>query len=138
MATNPTSYPTSAGLSACLDHAPLPMATVKGTAHTVCYVNAAFCRLVDKTSDELVGKRLIGMCAELDECLPMLDRVHLTGKPESHIVQGHFALRSDFLSYTMWPLRVEEHTVGVMIQVIETAPLYEKTVAMSEALMLGA
>ena len=138
MAANPTSYPMPPGLSACLDHAPLPMAAVEGTAHTVCYVNAAFCRLVDKTSDELVGKPLIGMLAELDECLPMLDRVHLTGKPESHIVRGHFGLRADFLSYTMWPLRVDEHTVGVMIQVIETAPLYEKAVAMSEALMLGA
>ena len=39
MAANPTSYPMPAGLSACLDHAPLPMATVEGTAHTVCYVN---------------------------------------------------------------------------------------------------
>ena len=68
----------------------------------------------------------------------MLDRVHLTGKPESHIVQRHFGLRSDFLSYTMWPLIVGEHRAGVMIQVIETAPLYEKAVAMSKALMLGA
>ena len=65
MATNPASYPMPPGLSACLDHAPLPMATVKGTTHTVCYVNAAFCRLVDKTGDELVGKPLIGMLAEL-------------------------------------------------------------------------
>jgi two-component sensor histidine kinase len=138
MATNPTTYPMPPGLSACLDHAPLPMATVKGAEHTVCYVNAAFCRLVDKTSDELVGKPLAGMLAELDECLPMLDRVHRRGKPESHIVQGHFALRPDFLSYTMWPLKVDDHAVGVMIQVIETAPLYEKAVAMSEALMLGA
>jgi two-component sensor histidine kinase len=138
MATNPTSYQIPPGLSACLDHAPLPMATVKGTAHTVCYVNAAFCRLVDKTSAELVGKPLTGMLAELDECLPMLDRVERTGKPENRIVRGHLALRPDLLSYTVWPLRVDEHTVGVMIQVTETAPLYEKAVEMSEALMLGA
>ena len=85
-----------------------------------------------------MGKPLIGVLAELDECLPMLDRIYLTGIPESHIARGHFGLRADFLSYTMWPLRVDEHTVGVMIQVIETAPLYEKAVAMSEALMLGA
>jgi two-component sensor histidine kinase len=138
MATNPASYPMPPGVPAFLDHAPSPMATVEGTAHSVCYVNAAFCRLVDKTSDELVGKPLIGMLAELDECLPTLDRIHRTGKPESHIVQGRLGLRSDFLSYTMWPLRMDEHTAGVMIQVIETAPLYEKAVAMSEALMLGA
>jgi hypothetical protein len=109
MTANPTSYPIPPGLSACLDHAPLPMAAVEGTAHTVCCVNAAFCRLVDKTSDDLVGKPLIGVLAELDKCLPMLDRIHLTGKPESHIVRGRFGLRADFLSYTMWPLRVDEH-----------------------------
>jgi two-component sensor histidine kinase len=114
------------------------MATVTGTTHTVCYVNGAFCRLVDKTSDELVGNPLSSMVPELDECLPVLDRVHHTGQPESHIVQRHFVVRAGFLSYTMWPLRMDEDTVGVMIQVIETAPLYERAVAMSEALMLGA
>ncbi len=138
MTANPTSRPLPPGQWACLDHAPLPMATVEGTAHTVCYVNPAFCRLVDRTSDELVGKPLNGVLAELDKCLPMLDRIYLTGTPESHIARGHFGLRADFLSYTMWPLRVDEHRVGIMIQVIETAPLYEKAVAMSEALMLGA
>jgi two-component sensor histidine kinase len=37
----------------------------------------------------------------------------------------------------MWPLIANEQVVGVAIQVIETAPLDERTVAMNEALMLG-
>jgi two-component sensor histidine kinase len=37
----------------------------------------------------------------------------------------------------MWPVMENEHAVGVAIQVIEAAPLEERTLAMNEALMLG-
>ena len=37
----------------------------------------------------------------------------------------------------MWPVTADDRTVGVVIQVVETAPLHERTLAMNEALMLG-
>ena len=59
MAVKPISAHRPPDLSSlCLaiaEHAPLPMATVEGASHIVRYVNPAFCRLLDKPSEQLVG-----------------------------------------------------------------------------------
>src|ERR1700686_2570566 len=121
----------------CLEHAPLPMATLEGAMHIVRYVNPAFCRLIDKTRDELVGEPFCEMSPEAVECLASLDRVYRTGKFESHTEQERSDPRAIFASCTMWPVMADERTVGVMIQVTESAPLHQRTLAMNEALMLG-
>ena len=113
------------------------MATVEGASHIVRYVNPAFCRLMDKPTEQLVGKPFCEMLPEKDECVTLLDRVYRTGKPESHTEQQHSKPHPVFWSYTMWPVIADERPVGVMIQVTETAQFHEKTVAMNEALMLG-
>jgi len=77
------------------------------------------------------------MMPDKGECLGQLDRVYRTGKPESRTEQGHSGRRPVSLSYTMWPVTADERTVGVAIQVTETAPPNERTIAMNEALMLG-
>ena len=126
--------------SLCLaitEHAPLPMATVEGASHIVRYVNPAFCRLLDKPSEQLVGIPFCEMLPERDECVTLLDRVFRTGKPESHTEQQHSKPHPVFWSYTMWPVLADERPVRVMIQVTETAQFHEKTLAMNEALMLG-
>jgi PAS domain S-box-containing protein len=126
--------------SLCLaitEHAPLPMATVEGASHIVRYVNPAFCRLLDKPSEQLVGIPFCKMLPERDECVTLLDRVFRTGKPESHTEQEHSKPHPGFWSFTMWPVLADERPVGVMIQVTETAQFQEKTLAMNEALMLG-
>ena len=126
--------------SLCLaitEHAPLPMATVEGASHIVRYVNPAFCRLLDKPSEQLVGIPFCKMLPERDECVTLLDRVFRTGKPESHTEQEHSKPHPGFWSFTMWPVLADERPVGVMIQVTETAQFHEKTLAMNEALMLG-
>ena len=127
-------------LSLCLaitEHAPLPMATVEGASHIVRYVNPAFCRLLDKPSEQLVGIPFCEMLPERDECVTLLDRVFRTGKPESHTEQEHSKPHPVFWSFTMWPVLADERPVGVMIQVTETAQSQEETLAMNEALMLG-
>src|SRR6202040_1321397 len=55
----------------------------------------------------------------------------------SHTEQKHFGPNPFFSSYTIWPVMVDGRMAGLMIQVIETAPLHEKTLAMNEALLLG-
>jgi diguanylate cyclase (GGDEF)-like protein len=124
-------------LSACLEHAPSPMAAVEGAMHTVRYVNPAFCMLVRKTQDELVGKPFSGTVPERDESLALLDRVFRTGASESHTSGEHADPRPVFSSCAMWPVVAGESTVGVIVQVITSAPLQEKTLAMNEALILG-
>ena len=125
--------------SLCLaitEHAPLPMATVEGASHIVRYVNPAFCRLMDKPMEQLVGKPFCEMLPEKDECVALLDRVFRTGNPESHTQQEH-SKPPVFWSYTVWPVLTDERIVGVIIQVTDTIKFHEKTVAMNEALLLG-
>jgi two-component system, NtrC family, sensor kinase len=97
--------------SLCLaitEHAPLPMATVEGASHIVRYVNPAFCRLLDKPSEQLVGIPFCEMLPERDECVTLLDRVFRTGKPESHTEQEHSKPHPGFWSFTMWPVLADE------------------------------
>ena len=117
--------------------APLPMATLEGPNHIIRYINAAFCRLMNRTKEELIGKPFGQTVPEKDECFNLLDRVYRTGKSESHTEQSQADPRAMFWSYTVWPVVTIERPVGVMIQISETAKFHEQTLAMTEALMLA-
>src|SRR5471032_1523424 len=104
MTARPTRAPRPPDLSnPCLEHAPLPMATVEGATHIVRYVNPAFCRLIDKTKDELLGKPFGEILPEQDDCLALLDRVYRTGQSASDTELERSDPRPVFSSYTMWP-----------------------------------
>jgi two-component sensor histidine kinase len=138
MTARPSPAPRPPDLSnPLLEHAPLPMAMVEGAMHIVRYANQAFCRLIDKTKDELLGEPLREALPETVECPAALDRVYRTGKFESHAEPEGSDSGAVFSSYTMWPVIADERPVGVMIQASGTAPLHEKTIAINEALLLG-
>jgi len=113
------------------------MATVEGATRIVRYVNPAFCRLMAKTTEQLVGKPLSELLPEKDKCVALVDRVFRRGKPESYTEQENSKTHPVFWSYTVWPVLADEHLVGVMIQVTEAAEAHGTTVAMNEALVLG-
>jgi two-component sensor histidine kinase len=123
--------------SRCFEHSAAPMVTVEGATHIVRYANPAFCRLTDKSRTDLVGTPFCGMLPETDECLALLDRVHRTGIPESYTKLSFADSEPALSSYMMWPVMGDERARGVVIQVVETAPLHERMRAMNEALMLG-
>src|SRR4029453_3545742 len=112
---------------AITEHAPVPMVTVEGAAHTVRYVNPAFCRLIHKSTEQLVGKAFAELLPENDECVALLDRVFRTGKAESHTEPRHPDAHSAFSSYTLWPVLSDGGSVGVMVQVNEGAQFHEST-----------
>jgi PAS domain S-box-containing protein len=120
-----------------IDQAPLPMAMVEGAGHIVRCVNPAFCRLMDRHAEQLVGCSFTEVTQANDESLALLDRVYRTGQSESCTEQHRSEPHPVFWSFTMWPVLADERPVGVMIQVNETAQLQEATVAMNEALVLG-
>jgi PAS domain S-box-containing protein len=119
------------------EHAPLPMATVAGAGHIVHDVNRAFCRLVAKSREQIVGKSFRELVTEKGECLKSFDRVFRTGQPESHAEQEPSEPHPVFWFYSVWPVIENERPVGVVIQVIENSRFHEKTLAMNEALLLG-
>jgi signal transduction histidine kinase len=138
--TSPASHEPAGLATLCLDifqHAPLAMAALEGPGHIVRGVNPAFCRLLAKSEDELVGKLFREVLPDNDECAALLDRVYRAGHPESHTARPYSTPRPVFWSYTIWPVTANGRPVGVAIQVTETAQFHEKTVAMNEALMLG-
>jgi signal transduction histidine kinase len=119
------------------EHAPLAMALIEGKTHIVRYANPVFCFLTYKPKDELIGGLFDDLVAKNDLSLTLLDRVFDTSKPTSHMEEEHARSHPLFWSYVMWPVMEGDRTVGVMLQVIESAQLHEKTLAMNEALMLG-
>jgi len=122
---------------AITERAPLAMAKVDGATHIVRYGNPAFCRLMDRPAEQIVGRPLDELLPEKDQCAALLDRVFRTGTPESYSEPEPFSPHSVFWSYTIWPVLAHEGLVEVMIQVTETVKLHEEKVAMNEALMLG-
>lgn len=117
-----------------LDHAPLPLARLEGSRHLLRYANAAFCELVGKTSEELIGKSSIRRSISMEHCDVLLDHVYRTGESAS---RSDLESAASGRSYTAWPMKEEGRTVGVMLQVTQTVLLHEKTREMNEALLLG-
>lgn len=120
-----------------IEHAPLSMATVEGACHIVRYVNPAFCRLIDRSREQMVGKLFGEMLPGENECVTVLDRVFRSGKPESHTEAEHSEPPPVLRSYTAWPVIENERPVGVIVQVTESAEFHEKILAINEALIIG-
>jgi len=137
-ATNPMSASSLAELSSSFDHAPWAVIASSGEAHIVRYANPAFCRLIDKVQDEVIGRSFDGLLPQTDECLALLDRVYRTGEVASYTAEEQAAPLPLLFSYTLWPVMAHGRTAGVMIKVNETGPLHETRQAISQALLLGA
>ena len=122
---------------AVTEFAPVPMAALRETTHIICYANPAFCELLGKPLEELVGKPLGVFLPKNDGCVALLDRVYRTGKLQTHT--GQIQRTGDPLlwSYSAWPVRDGEHIAGIMLQVNETVQYHESMLAMNEALVLG-
>lgn len=128
------------GLAApAIEYAPLPMLEVEGPEHIVGFVNRAFCQLVQKTREELIGKSFAEMIENGAKCLPLLDRVYRTGEFETHVEPDHSQAESVYWLYAMWPaLGAGERPERIVIQLAKSPRFHETVAAMNEALLLGA
>ena len=124
--------------SRCIfEGSPLPVAALAGPNHILRYVNPAFCRLADKTKDELIGKPF----AEVvfwEGCLALLDHVYGTGEAVIHTEPEDTEAHPQCRSYTMWPIRgAEDPPVEILMQVDETTRIYQQAIAMNQQLLLS-
>jgi len=134
----PKSAPLHPDLASSFDHAPWAVTAFSGATHIVRYANPAFCRLIDKARDEVIGKPFEEFAPQIEECLALMDRVYRTATPASYTAEEQTVPRPLFFSYTLWPVMADGRAAGVMIQVNETGPLHETRQAISQALVLGA
>jgi PAS domain S-box-containing protein len=93
--------------------------------------------MLDKSSEQLVGKAACEAFPENDECIGLLDRVVRTRYPESHTERECSGPRHVFWTYTIWPVIENERCTGTIIQVTETAQFHQTMLGLNEALLLG-
>ena len=122
-----------------IERAPLPMVEVEGPGHKVCFVNEAFCRIVQRKMSVLVGRRFEDIVSNGDICGPLLDKVYQTGEFETKVVPDKEAADAIFWVYAMWPALDEEaRPERVIIQLTQSTQFHQNVAAMNEALLLGA
>lgn len=132
------SAPLQAELAASFDHAPWAVVELSPKEHVVHYANSLFSDLLGKTRDEVVGRTIESLLSPADDCLRLLEQVSRSRRAASFLAEGDAAPFPLLYSYTLWPVVVDDETVGVMIQVNETGPLHEARKAISQALLMGA
>jgi PAS domain S-box-containing protein len=139
MGAEPTSFDRPGLWHSTIEHAPMPMVEVESARHIVRWVNLAFCRIVDKEGEEIVGKPFSEIVPEGDECLALLDRVYQTGEVETHIEPVRAEPNPFYWSFVMWPVRAAaEKPTGVVVQITETAAFHQQATEMNQAMLLAA
>lgn len=123
---------------ALVEKAHLPMAQVEGAGYVVRTVNAAFCRLLGKSAEELIGQPLADILPLGEECLAMVDDVYRTGEARSYVKAREDQLDPVYWSYTCLPVKGQENKpLGVVVQVTES-PLFDaQNAEINEALLIS-
>lgn len=122
-----------------IEKSPIPMLNVTGSKHIVSKVNDAFCNLVEKKREDLIGFPFADAGSIMESCISTLENVYRSGKAETYYEEKD--AKSNFSSrlYTMWPILCsDENPPGIMIQIMAVGKPVKDLRDMNEALMLSA
>lgn len=136
--TEPSSVSLLDELSHVFEHAPWAVTELSEAAHHVRYANPAFCQLIGKPVSEVIDKPFEALLPPDDHFREILDRVSRTGVAETHTTSEHSHAHPLLFSYSLWPVKADGRTAGVIVQVNETGQLHDTRQAISQALLLGA
>ncbi|MEO5804699.1 MAG: PAS domain-containing protein [Verrucomicrobiota bacterium] len=121
-----------------IERAPLPIVEVQGETHIVSYVNSAFCSLLEKSREELLGKTFSEIVPGGNECVSILDRVYQTGEAANLALKDPSEQTPAHWLYAMWPVVDETQLpVGVIIQLTKATNFSQNVTAINEALLLS-
>lgn len=121
-----------------IEGAPLPIIEVQGDTHVVSYVNPAFCRLLGKSPDELLGRPFAQIVSRGEECLPIFDHVYKTGQAFIPTQRSSPEVHPSHWLHAVWPaLDANERSVGVIIQLTKVPHFQRDTTAINEALLIS-
>ena len=125
-----------------LDSARLPLAVMEGIQQNISYANAAFCQLLHKKSEDVIGHPLCLFFPPGDSCLLQLEKVLLTGKVVCHAEDADAKPNPLYWSYDIWPVWGNEGSrrvpLGAILLITETAPFHQRASVMNEALLVSA
>jgi two-component system sensor kinase len=122
-----------------IDHSPLPMAAAVGEKHVIGYVNPAYCNLVGKKKEDLIGHPFAETGPEIERFMAIMDRVYRTGKAEAGAEQENSASHLRNRPYVVWALPdTDGRPVGIVIQLMQLSIHSRQLTAMNQELMLSA
>jgi signal transduction histidine kinase/ActR/RegA family two-component response regulator len=120
-----------------IDRAPLPLVEVQGSQHVVIHVNSAFCTLLGRPRDELLGKPFCDIVPGANACVPLLDQVYETGQAVMQTLMDPEANQTSWL-YAMWPaLDPDERPERVIIGLTKISNFRQNITDMNEALVIA-
>lgn len=126
------------GAAPIIERAPLPMLEVEGVEHRVCFVNAAFCQLLQQKKVDVIGRRFAELVRNGVTFIPLLDRIYQTGEFETHVDADPSESDPAFWLYAMWPvLDADERPVRLVIQLTKAAHSHQNDAQMNEALLIA-
>lgn len=121
-----------------IECAPLPMVEVEGQDHIVCFANAAFCRLLQRTRGEVIGTPFKTLVHNGDTCVSLLDRVYATGEGETHIEADLSDSNPAVWLYAMWPsLGKSDLPERVVIQLTKALHFRQNVAAINAELLIA-
>lgn len=121
-----------------IERAPLPIIEVQGHTHVVSYVNPAFCQLIGKPQEELLGLTFGQIVPSGEECLPILDQVYQTGRSATRAHRIESESHPSHWLYAIWPaLDDNAQPVGVIIQLSKITRFEQDARAINEALLIS-
>lgn len=121
-----------------IDQTPLPVVEVRGPTHRIAHVNAAFCQLLGRSREALVGRSFAEIAPGASECVPVLDRIRQTPAAASPEEGAEAAVPRTHWLFAMWPApEARERTMGVIIQMEEGAGFSRDAAAVNEALLIA-
>ncbi len=121
-----------------IERAPLPMVEVEGPQHVLCFVNTAFCQLLQKTADELVGRPFCEIVHNGKHCAALLDRIYQTGEFEVQVEPDDTGPDPAHWLFAMWPaLGKNAKPERVVIQLTRSLHFHQNIAKMNEALLIA-
>ena len=123
-------------LAPVIERSPLPMVEVDGPDHVVRFVNPAFCALLGKRRDELLGQKFESIICNGQKCVELLNGVYETGEGKTHVEPDEAS--PAYWLYAMWPaLDENQQPERVVIQLTKAVQFRQNAAALNEALLLG-
>jgi len=117
----------------------IPIAAVEGSMHVLRHVNPAFCTLVGKNKEDLLGKPFAEAVPEAERWLSSAERVYLTaGEAGAQTEREGGESRPLYWLFSQWPDEAAERPAGVVLEVKGEPDVDRQATAMTQALMLTA
>jgi signal transduction histidine kinase len=114
------------------------MVEVEGPQHIVRFVNHAFCALLGKRRDELVGQPFEKIIYSGQKCIELLNRVYETGQGKTHAEPDGSNSTPAYWLFAMWPaLDENKKPERVVIQLTKSTQFRQNSADLNEALLIA-